>query len=1051
MTSIYAVPEPTQCLPTGLKQLERLLTVSNSLGIMQDDPHSGPQTCLKPMCIDHVMQQRDRLSQRFSDTLPSKSASIPTDTNPGLPFITMVETLDFSATKSLPSLDDDFKFLGHPTGRQDISNLREWFQYMKNKHLGFDLTVHSLLDSAKKVQKGVVIYQACARELARQVAVLCVQRGELMVEVMSFFSEIWTEFIGKVKNEYRVLQENYMNTCNRLQQENVLEAEKHKKQVKNLEKTIETLQKELSEKYEDCLVLKKRLQHIHAHEQRILKRLIYQQTSLVEKNPQPKEKLKKSQIIIHKIEGKDKEIEGKDEGNREKEEVTQVEEEKEELNATVTEGQVTSEGGVLDDFIQDKAVGDFELVENTEKDQQTDSPETILFDEKETQTDDIPAVFSVNLPIEPEKQSMPMAETLPQNPVTSQVFTDTKEEKIDDSLLSDVLETHQFQSTAGVGYTELTGKYLTEESFGQSEHTPKSTTNDTSFPHNLSQLIEGETRGSEELLGISRRKYELIAKQLEEKESQLRVIKTNIEERKTALTRLDSAIEAKQRLFRQFSSELEAAEKECKSLTEQKQALEKAVVRTKKAASQGLEGIEEVPETEDTVLLEFIPEGADVESWKAGYSLGLEKGWNEGIHAGEDLGYERAASEIKAEDASKVLREKDAHSGKSSRSTTPTRHNQSALMPPSEGKSQGNRSVLPKKIDSESVESSEDESEKTKPRRAIEEESESSSSPETSERREGSSRGGPRWRRPSTIKLKKKMQKTVTKFAEFSFQHSDLGRIWRKRQHPAPKLLEHFLRKKAVKFAKSAVMSHKMLLKFCSQIYAVAMQKVKEGVDFLLIELAYDEIDKKFVLKKVVEKKLLEVLASSLHAMELRRVSMFARLLGVAEHAGLPSFSKHSVQMYLTAYEFMLTSKIGLMVGIDETAEVQLFPLSRAIECLKDRLAAFDALNALPALQLSLERQAKVDHKRVNKSGLIELELVLELLLQEYDSYQQQIQDNLQILLELLAFSENQLTISATQVALMVRHINPDQLDMVIRSEDNKETFTPSIETAGTH
>jgi hypothetical protein len=153
--------------------------------------------------------------------------------------------------------------------------------------------------------------------------------------------------------------------------------------------------------------------------------------------------------------------------------------------------------------------------------------------------------------------------------------------------------------------------------------------------------------------------------------------------------------------------------------------------------------------------------------------------------------------------------------------------------------------------------------------------------------------------------------------------------------------------------------------------------------------------------------------------------------------------------MYLTAYEFMLTSKVGIMVGIDETAEVQLFPLSRAIECLKDRLAGFDGLAALPTLQYTLEKQSKVDYKRVNKSGLIELEVVLEVLLQEYDLYQQQIQDNLQFLLEILAYSDNPLTVTATQIVMMVRHISPAKLDIVVKTEEKRETFTAAIEAAG--
>jgi len=1038
IASLYTIPEPTQCLPTGLDQLEKLLTVSNSLGLLQDS--KLVQTCIKPHCIDRIMTQREKLELRFSEALPPKK-TFAQIAESELPFITMVETMDMRVVGASTISEDDFLYLGQPTGRQDVENLKEWFQHMKRKYLGLDLSAPSFLESARKVQSGLVIYKACARELARQVAVLCVERGQLLVEVMSFFSDLWEKYVQKAESEFRILHGNYAETCSQLKQENSTQAETHKSQIRSLEKTIESLRKDLSDKTEDCHLLKKRMQHIHAHEQQILQRLMHQQDSLVEAAPRSDACMKKSLLTTYQV-AKEKEATGKrtEVGEKEKEAV-------EEAASLIVQ---QSPEGVLDDFIQEKGVGAFELFECIEKDQQTDLPEP--FPDKETQTDEIPVLIPTSLPEEGKKPSpeATVQSLIPLLVASNALFnSDTKDGKVEESSLLEILEARQLLNAGvqGPAFSELAGKYLSEESFGQSEQTPKSTTNDTSFPHNLSQIApESDLRGNEDFMQISKKRYETVARQLEEKESILRQIKSSIEERRSALTRLDAALEEKQLLLRQLSGELEAAEKECKSLAQQKEVLEKVALRPKAQAILHLAGIEEVPEADDTVSVEFIPEGADMESWKAGYSLGLEKGWSEGIHAGEDLGYERALSEVKGLDESKALEEQNKgledSQARSSQPTTPTSRRKSLTYERKRPRRSSNRL----KVSPEAEESS-GESEASRPGGTIEEASESSESPDTTERRDSSSRGK-YWRRPSTIKIKKKNQKAPTKFAEFSFRHTDLGRIWRKRQHPAPRLLAHFLRKSPESLTKSAVMSRKMLLKFCSQVYSSAVQKVREGVDFLLIELAYDEIDKKFVLKKVVEKKLLEVIASALNAVELRRAAMFARLLGVGERAGLPSCSKQSVWMYLTAYEFMLTSKVGIMVGIDETAEVQLFPLSRGIECLKDRLAAFGSLSELSALQMTLERQCKVDYKRVNKSGLVELELVLEVLLQEYDLYQQQVQDNLQFLLEILAYSDNQMTVTATQVALMVRHISPGKLHMVL-SEEGGEAFTSAIEAAG--
>lgn len=78
-------------------------------------------------------------------------------------------------------------YLGHPSGRQEIDNLRKWFNYMTQNH--------SNLDDLN------AIYTISGQELIRQISVHCIERGELLKELLNRFPSLI-----KLKDEEQALK-----------------------------------------------------------------------------------------------------------------------------------------------------------------------------------------------------------------------------------------------------------------------------------------------------------------------------------------------------------------------------------------------------------------------------------------------------------------------------------------------------------------------------------------------------------------------------------------------------------------------------------------------------------------------------------------------------------------------------------------------------------------------------------------------------------------------------------------------------------------------------
>lgn len=109
--------------------------------------------------------------------------------------------------KIVKNSEDSLKYnwqSGSTTGKQDVSNLREWFLYMKEKYLKNVTEECEELDEwKKKIDNFEAVIRAGVKEVTRQICLHSQERGEVLNELFEHF-----EGFLRVKNTHKVKELN---------------------------------------------------------------------------------------------------------------------------------------------------------------------------------------------------------------------------------------------------------------------------------------------------------------------------------------------------------------------------------------------------------------------------------------------------------------------------------------------------------------------------------------------------------------------------------------------------------------------------------------------------------------------------------------------------------------------------------------------------------------------------------------------------------------------------------------------------------------------------
>ncbi|OMJ93292.1 hypothetical protein SteCoe_3755 [Stentor coeruleus] len=358
----------------------------------------------------------------------------------------------------------------------------------------------------------------------------------------------------------------------------------------------------------------------------------------------------------------------------------------------------------------------------------------------------------------------------------------------------------------------------------------------------------------------------------------------------------------------------------------------------------------------------LIPQGCDYYSWKTGYCSGFERGRRDGIREGEILGIEENDFNQCADDKDDCSFSGDEDYENIDKSST-------------------NRDSL------------------------------------------SCVRNLTRAMSIRSILLKKKA-KDLTKIIQFQFSKPVSNQ---KKHQPASTLLAAFFRKSREFILSKSTLSRKIVNKMIANIYMNCLGKIKNGDQIeCLAEQVYDDFYQKYGLKAVSEKRFLEFVASVYTYVKHRRVQVFFKFLGCAGYVNMENYSRISFVYYLSSLQMMLNMKLGIMVVFDEIADKQMFPTIRGLECAKEKLERITDKATLNNIMQLIQNNSEADSKGINTGGLIELEFILELLVEQYEIYQKSIEDGLVQIFTAFNCDEY---IGCYELLIAIRHISYDRLE----------------------
>ena len=282
-----------------------------------------------------------------------------------------------------------------------------------------------------------------------------------------------------------------------------------------------------------------------------------------------------------------------------------------------------------------------------------------------------------------------------------------------------------------------------------------------------------------------------------------------------------------------------------------------------------------------------------------------------------------------------------------------------------------------------------------------------------------------RQRKETQFNLRKRI-KDITKVSEFHFHRNT--HTSHKKLHFAPKLIEEFLKKKTERIIRKSKMGKRMVYRTLNLFYQSYISKLKSGeIPLGLIEHSYEELLQKYSLKTVSDKKMIEFIGSLIKFSSCKRALMFLRLAGLSDKLKIEGYSSYSVNFYMKALNFMMSSKIGIVIAMDETADRVMVPVVRATECVKELFEGKLDRLSIGKLVTKLEIAAVKDPKKINQGGLIENELSLELMLEFYEAYQKNVTEGAALAINIMKYKEDPSSILKSELGMMVRNISPSK------------------------
>ena len=255
---------------------------------------------------------------------------------------------------------------------------------------------------------------------------------------------------------------------------------------------------------------------------------------------------------------------------------------------------------------------------------------------------------------------------------------------------------------------------------------------------------------------------------------------------------------------------------------------------------------------------------------------------------------------------------------------------------------------------------------------------------------------------------------------------------------------------KLSKFTKS---SHKKISNHINYYISLAISK-KYSKASKFSEFIFLKFIEKYNIKALAERKFQELVTGCLlYYQENPKFAWFLRAIHAGKTQDLNDLSQEGAEMLVKLYEFMITSRIGVLPDSANPLQNRLFPYLRALECIRCKFECVLSKSEYASVIEQVNKQLVSDPSTINKAGLVDLDKFVDSCMEVYEKYVQRIKTGAILCIKIIT-DYNYLT--KGQICLILRHLCPHKYIQLLKyltfDEQNllsKESFIDSCVVFG--
>lgn len=234
-----------------------------------------------------------------------------------------------------------------------------------------------------------------------------------------------------------------------------------------------------------------------------------------------------------------------------------------------------------------------------------------------------------------------------------------------------------------------------------------------------------------------------------------------------------------------------------------------------------------------------------------------------------------------------------------------------------------------------------------------------------------------------------------------------------------------------------STMSLRTLLKTIESMFYSCIPHLRYNKFKGFLEHVYGRLTNKYSLKRMKERRLKDLIASSVRFKDYLTPKLFLRAIGAGELLGLTNYSIHTLKILLQILTFFNNHTFGSpLISINGRKMCQ---KNKALDFFKDIfIKRLDSPEYLRVVQ-QIEYHSEYDHHS-NKGALVEVEWIISYGIYCFDTYEKSVVNGLGMVLEAVTLGDSALFPSKAEVLMGIRAIYKDW-DKIVNDPSNWKAF----------